>query len=55
MSRSTLVPAGVPIPLELRTPDAWLRRQRLDDKEADYEAVMASRDHLRRWCDDTWP
>lgn len=32
-----------------------LRAQCLEDTEADYRTVMANREHLRNWCNDTWP
>ncbi len=32
-----------------------LERQTLDHTEADYRAVMASREHLRAWSGDPWP
>lgn len=33
----------------------WIRPQKLDDNEADYEAVMDSRDLLREWSHSPWP
>lgn len=50
-----LTPAGFVIPDEHRTTTVWLRRQRPEDAESDHEAVMASRDALRVWCDGEWP
>jgi hypothetical protein len=50
-----LLPDGTPPPEALVTPDAALRLQRLSDAEADLEAVMASQEELRVWCDGTWP
>jgi hypothetical protein len=50
-----LLPPGREPPAEHRTRDGLFRRQRLSDAEADYEAVMASKESLRVWCDDTWP
>lgn len=32
-----------------------LERQTLDHNDADFEAVMASREHLRAWSGDPWP
>jgi hypothetical protein len=55
MAAIPLIPTGQYAPEELRTPDLWLRRQRTEDAEADYEAVMASREALRVWSDSTWP
>lgn len=55
MPDAPLLPPGALPPTELRTPDAWLRRQRAADAAADHEAVMASKEALRVWCDDTWP
>lgn len=50
-----LIPSDVSPPEALRTPLLWLRRQRRTDAAADFEAVMASRDALRIWCDGDWP
>ncbi len=55
MHDTPLLPVGFARPVELRTPDAWLRQQRIDDAEADFEAVMASREKLRTWGGDAWP
>lgn len=55
MAAMPLIPQGQLAPEELRTNDVWLRRQRPEDAEADYEAVMASREALRIWSDSTWP
>jgi hypothetical protein len=55
MADTSLLPAGTVPPSELRTADAWLRRQRAEDAVADHEAVMASKEALRVWCDGTWP
>jgi hypothetical protein len=32
-----------------------LSGQRIEDTDADYRTVMANREHLRDWCNDTWP
>lgn len=50
-----LLPPGTSRPSELRTADAWLRPQRREDAAADLEAVLASREKLRVWCDGDWP
>ena len=48
-------PEGLAIPREWRTEDLWLRVLRPDVTELDYEALMESRERLRRWSDSTWP
>lgn len=55
MADAPLLPPGTLPPTELRTVDAWLRRQRAADAAADHEAVMASKEALRVWCDGDWP
>lgn len=55
MDAAPLLPPGTQPPSELRTADAWFRRQRAEDAVADYEAVMASKEALRVWCDGDWP
>jgi hypothetical protein len=55
VNEARLLPVDAIAPTELRTPEALLRPQRLEDAEADYEAVMASRAALRVWCDGAWP
>ena len=42
-------------PRELSTPRFLLHAQTLDHNRADYEAVMASQEHLRRWSGSEWP
>ena len=41
--------------LELRTDLLVIRPQLLDDNAADYRAVMANREWLRRWSGSPWP
>ncbi len=55
MADAPLLPPGALPPTELRTADVWLRRQRAEDAAADHEAVMASKEALRVWCDGDWP
>ncbi|GAA4000872.1 hypothetical protein GCM10022631_09450 [Deinococcus rubellus] len=43
------------VPESLTTPSFTLRRQRLEDNEADFQAVMDSRGELRVWSDSPWP
>lgn len=42
-------------PSGLRTPEFILRPITADDAELDYEAVMESREFLRKWEQSTWP
>ncbi len=48
-------PANTPVPAEKRTNRLWLRPLRATDVELDYDAVMSSREQLRRWSQTTWP
>jgi hypothetical protein len=48
-------PKNAPVPKELRTARFFLRPLLASDVEIDYEAVMASREQLRRWSQSTWP
>ena len=48
-------PANTPVPGEKRTNKLWLRPLRATDVELDYDAVMSSREQLRRWSQTTWP
>lgn len=45
----------LPVPSRLITPAWFLHRQRPEDNDADYLAVMASRERLRLWSDSSWP
>lgn len=45
----------VPVPEGLRTDEFLLRPIRASDAELDYEAVMESREYLRRWEQSSWP
>lgn len=51
----TLNPKHLPVPDQLTTADLIIRRQQLDDNDADYAAVMDSRNELRIWSDSDWP
>lgn len=42
-------------PTEQRTDEFLLRPIRVSDAELDYEAVMESREFLRKWEQSTWP
>lgn len=42
-------------PAGLRTPDFLLRPIYASDAQLDYDAVMESRDYLRKWEQSTWP
>lgn len=42
-------------PAELRTDEFLLRPIRASDAELDYEAVMESKEFLRRWEQSSWP
>ena len=42
-------------PLAATLGSLFLEAQDLTHAEADYAAVMASREHLRQWCGDDWP
>jgi hypothetical protein len=42
-------------PAGLRTPDLVLRPLLASDAELDYDAVMESREFLRKWEQSTWP
>ncbi len=44
-----------PVPAELRTEQFVLRPIVADDSEADYDAVMETREYLRLWQQSTWP
>jgi hypothetical protein len=44
-----------PVPGELRTEEFVLRPIVADDGEADYNAVMETREYLRLWQQSTWP
>lgn len=48
-------PIETPVPAELRTDEFVLRPLRTTDVELDYEAVMDSREMLRRWGGGSWP
>ena len=48
-------PAAAAVPAELRTAEFVLRPLRATDVELDYEAVMDSREMLRRWGGGSWP
>jgi hypothetical protein len=48
-------PAGAVVPAELRTHEFLLRPLRTTDVELDYDAVMSSREMLRRWGGGGWP
>lgn len=48
-------PAEAEVPAELRTDEFVLRPLRTSDVELDYEAVMDSREMLRRWGGGSWP
>lgn len=48
-------PANSSVPSEKRTSRLLLRPLRATDVEIDYEAVMSSREQLRRWSQTTWP
>jgi len=50
-----LAPEGFVPSAEHRTETLWLHRQRPSDAEPDREAVMASRDAFRVWCDGAVP
>lgn len=47
--------ADVHLPAELRTDEFLLRPIRASDAELDYEAVMESREFLRKWEQSSWP
>lgn len=44
-----------PVPAGLRTEEVALRPIVADDAEADYAAVMETREYLRLWQQTTWP
>ena len=44
-----------PVPDGTRTPRLWLRPLRATDVDLDYDAVMSSRERLRRWSQSDWP
>ncbi|HEU5011535.1 MAG TPA: GNAT family protein [Roseiflexaceae bacterium] len=48
-------PADAPIPEETRTDRLLLRPLRATDVALDYDALMSSAEHLRRWSQSTWP
>lgn len=48
-------PLNTPVPAEKRSNRLWLRPLRATDVELDYDAVMSSREQLRRWSQTTWP
>ncbi|MGB0386914.1 MAG: GNAT family N-acetyltransferase [Ardenticatenaceae bacterium] len=48
-------PASTSVPSEWRTNRLWLRPLRATDVALDYEAVMSSREQLRRWSQTDWP
>lgn len=51
----TLNPEQQPVPASLITPLFELHRQTAGHSDADYAAVMDSRQDLRRWSDSEWP
>jgi hypothetical protein len=51
----TFHPEHPPIPETLRTETFLLRPLRATDVELDYDAVMESREMLRRWSGSDWP
>src|SRR5262245_21259344 len=48
-------PTSAVVPGEMRSDRVFLRPLRATDVELDYEAVMASREQLRRWGQSDWP
>jgi RimJ/RimL family protein N-acetyltransferase len=48
-------PLDMAVPAELRTEEFVLRPLRATDVELDYDAVMSSREMLRRWGGGSWP
>jgi hypothetical protein len=48
-------PDGAVVPAELRTDEFVLRPLRATDVDLDYDAVMSSREMLRRWGGGSWP
>ena len=48
-------PEGKRIPAELRTEEFLVRPLRVSDVDADYQAVVESRDMLRVWDQTEWP
>jgi hypothetical protein len=48
-------PAAAAVPTELGTDEFVLRPLRTTDVELDYDAVMSSREMLRRWGGGSWP
>ena len=51
----TFYPDNIPVPAERRSNRLWLRPLRATDVALDYDAVMSSREQLRRWSQTTWP
>lgn len=50
-----LVPESFVVPLRLETPRFTLRKLTVDDAEADFEAVVSSRDFLHELFGPDWP
>ena len=48
-------PTGWPVPEKLRTEHLWLRMLAPEHTERDYDALMESRERLRKWSGSTWP
>lgn len=48
-------PANTPVPAETHTNRLLLRPLCATDVALDYDAVMSSREQLRRWSQTTWP
>lgn len=51
----TFTDPAVDVPVELRTPEFRLRPIVADDAEADFAAVMETRESLRLWEQSSWP
>jgi hypothetical protein len=48
-------PPGTAVPEQMRTDEFLLRPLRTTDVELDYDAVLSSREMLRRWGGGSWP
>ena len=48
-------PDNISIPQEYRTDRLYLRPLLETDVELDYDAVMSSKEQIRRWSQTTWP
>jgi hypothetical protein len=51
----SLNPNSLEMPIRLETADFVIHRQRISDNELDFDAVMSSKQILRKWSDSEWP